>query len=217
MKSKTELAIVRALGALALFIACGSLMAAPMASTTDVQEVGTFPEGAPTGGQSFLTRTDDEIVITLEAAGLTPGDVHTLWWIVFNNPEACTEEGGGCGEDDIFNEDGTLNGEGVMAAGIGIGNATGNVAKSDGTLEFGARLQMETNPEESVADGHQVLFGAGFGTNLLIVSPHVAEVHVIVQSHGQARGNKKLMEQLSISNANCTPRCVDIQATIHRP
>jgi len=210
---------LKTLGCLALLFVYSSVMADGhlMDSTTDRQAVFTFTsDPQETGGYSNLTRTDGMILIALEAAGLTPGNVHTLWWIVFNNPEACSED---CGENDIFdlaNEFGGacdgLNCDGVVAAGIAIGNATGNVAKSDGTLEFGARMPMGSN-----ADGHQVLFGAGFGPIMLTSSPHDAEVHVIVQSHGQARGNKQLMQQLSLVDSNCTPRCADLQATIHKP
>ena len=151
---------------------------------TDTQSVYWFDDASDTGGKSHLTRTDAMVLITLEAAGLVPGDVHTLWWIVFNDPAGCSAP---CGEDDIFLPDGNLNEAGVVAAQIAIGNASGNVAKMDGTLEFGGRLRQNSD-----ADGHQVLFGAGFGDYMLTASPDDAEVHVIVQTHGQARGGEKL-------------------------
>lgn len=202
--------ITSCMAALALM---GAAPALADPSTTDTQAVLTF-EAVPqlTGGESHLTRTDDTILVVLEANELVPGDAHTLWFIVFNNPAACTDMS--CGEDDIFNMDGTLNVPGVMAAGIGIGNATGNVAKADGTLEFGARLSMNAGP----ADGHQIVFPAGLDfelDSLLTSAPADAEVHLIVQTHGQARGGKKLQEQLSYLDANCTPSCADIQFTVH--
>ena len=64
---------------------------------------------------------------------------------------------------------------------------------------------------------HQVLFGEGFGAYLLTASPHDAEVHLIVQTHGQARGGPKLLEQLAYVERNCTPFCTDIQFTVHIP
>jgi hypothetical protein len=223
MKLTTKHVIAWTFGSLALLIVYGSVMADGhlATSTTDAQAVLTFDGNfQETGGYSFLTRTDGMILITLEAADLKPGNVHTLWWIVFNMPEYCSAPG--CGEDDIFdleNEfDGAcdgLNCDQVEAAGIAIGNATGNVAKSDGTLEFGARMVSGGN---DFATGHEVLFPAGFdGMSLLTASPHNAEVHVIVQSHGQARGNKQLMQQLSLIDKNCTPRCADHQVTVHKP
>jgi hypothetical protein len=72
------------------------------------------------------------VTVTVEAAGLTPGDAHTLWWVVFNNPSACSDP---CGEE--------------------------------------------------------ILFPAGLtGQALLTVSGHEAEVHLVIRSHGHARGGK---------------------------
>jgi hypothetical protein len=102
-------------------------------SMTDVQGTYWFADDTDAGGKSILTRTDTMITSTVEGANLVPGNVHTIWFVVFNNPGACS--GGECGEDDIF--DGPdLNEEGIIAAQIVIGNATGNIAKADGTAEF---------------------------------------------------------------------------------
>lgn len=211
MKITTLSGVTRTLTMLLLLLFYGAAIA-----DTNSTEVRWFANGQPSGGWSHLTRTGGMIVITVEVAELEPGDVHTLWWIVFNTPAGCID---GCGEDDIFNPDGSLNVPGVLAAGISIGNATGNVAKSDGTLEFGARM-----PRSGSAGGHQVLFtpyvfGAGAETDYLLYasSNDDAEVHIIVQSHGQARGGKKLIEQLSMVDMNCTPACADLQFAVHMP
>ena len=68
-----------------------------------------------------------------------------------------------------------------------------------------------------MALGHQVLFGDGFGPIVLTASPHDAEVHFIIQTHGQARGGPKLLEQLTYVDINCTPFCSDIQFAVHVP
>ena len=218
---KKRFGLTRILPFLALLLFCGAVMAgAP--STTDTQDVYWFADGQSTGGKSHLTRTGGMIVITLEAAYLVPGDAHTLWFIVFNTPDGCADYGSGeagCGEDDIFDlVNGGLNADGVLAAGISIGNASGNVAKSNGTLEFGGRMPRSLNND------HQVLFtpydfGAGDGTNYLLYadSEDDAEVHVIVQTHGQARGGERLREQLTYLDANCSPECADIQFSVHMP
>jgi hypothetical protein len=151
--------------------------------------------------------------VVVEAEQLEPGAVHTLWWVVFNNPEGCSAPG--CGEDDIFTEDG-LNGPGIDAAEIAIGNATGNVAKSNGTVELGGALKA--GPAGLDTD-HEVLFVpadfGGDGEGLLNVRPDDAEIHVIVQSHGQARGGPQLLKQLSMVEYGCTPGCEDIQFSVH--
>jgi hypothetical protein len=196
----------------------------PTPSTTDGQELANFADGSDAGeGVSHLTRTSGEALIVVEAEGLNAGEVHTLWWIVFNNPSACVGEGAdeGCGEDDIFLEPGVLNVDQVVAARIAIGNATGNVSKSDGTIELGARLQAYAPGAAQADDGHQILFVpsvfGGVGNNLLTVRPNDAEIHVIVQGHGQARGGPQILKQLSEVDYGCTPNCVDLQAAVHAP
>jgi hypothetical protein len=182
-------------------------------STTDTQQLVVFSTGAdaPGDGVSHLTRTSGMATVVVEAVNLVPGDVHTLWWVVFNNPAGCSDP---CGENDIFDENG-LFAEGIAAADIAIGNATGNVAKADGTIELGGVLKGGDDGD------HQVLFVpsdfGGTGDNLLNVRPNDAEFHVIVQSHGNARGGKQLLNQLSTVEFGCTPGCEDILAAVHLP
>lgn len=211
MNITTLSGFTRILTILLLMIFYGTAMAG-----TDSTQIRWFSNAEATSGWSHLTRTGGMIIVTMEVAELVPGDVYTLWWVVFNTPAGCTD---GCGEDEIFNEDGSLNVAGVLAAGISIGNASGNVAKSDGTLEFGARM-----PRSGDTGGHQLLFtpyvfGAGEETDYLLYasSNDDAEVHVIVQSHGQARGGNQLMGQLSMVEKNCTPGCADVQFAVHMP
>lgn len=203
-----------AITVLAVMMIAGAAIAG-VGSPSHTNVVGTqyFPDGAPAGGTSNLTRTDDgeALLLTIEAEGLTPGDAYTVWWIVFNEPGECLE---GCGEDDIFNEDGTPNGGQIVATQVGIGNATGNVAKANGTAEFGAKLVAGDGGTD-----HQVLipaFGGG-GEVLLAGNGNSAEVHLIVQSHGQARGGPQLTSQLSNVEFGCTPECADLQFAVHLP
>ncbi len=174
------------------------------AAATDGQPILSFADQSDTGGESFLTRDGDTVLVTVEAQGLTPGNAVTLWWVVFNNPDGCS--GGVCGDDE-FNP----GNEGLLgSAQVAVGNASGNVVKSNGTLEFGGVLRRNT------MDDHQVLFGAGFSSPyLLTVDPNDAEIHLVVQVHGQARGGKKLREQLTYFEANCTPTCSDVQFSMH--
>lgn len=173
---------------------------------TDERPTQWFADGSPADGVSFLTRLEDTILVSVEVAGLAPGDATTLWWVVFNNPAGCSPPA--CGDDEFALGNEAL----LVAAEVGVGNASGNVVKSNGTLEFGAVLRRNMN------DDHQVLFGAGFASDyLLTAEPDDAEVHLVVQSHGQARGGKKLLEQLANFEANCTPSCADVQFAVHPP
>ena len=157
-------------------------------------------------GKSILTRYNNMVLVSIEAAGLEPGDAVTLWWVVWNNPQGCSD--GICGDDE-FNP----GNEGLLvAAEAAVGNASGNVVKSNGTMEFGGVLRKNT------MDDHQVVFGAGFSSPyLLTVDPQDAEVHMVLQNHGQGRGGKKLREQLTYFEANCTPDCEDVQFSVHLP
>src|SRR3989337_1830612 len=63
-------------------------------AATDAESVKRFSDGSDTGGQSTLTRTEDMVHVTVEAR-LRAGNAYTLWWVVFNNPAACSAPG--CG------------------------------------------------------------------------------------------------------------------------
>lgn len=210
MKRKLSLLSITALAV--VMIAGVADAGSQMTSSTDVQSVFRFSDGSDTGGQSVLTRTEGMVLITVEAASLRAGDAFTLWWIVFNDPAACSAPG--CGEDDIVNEDGSLNEAGIMAAGIGIGHATGNLARADGTTEFGGRLIRNDD-----SGAHQIVVPAGLGdANVLMTASGLdAEVHVVVQSHGRAREGNRLLRQLTSFQAACNPRCRDIQFAAHLP
>ena len=176
-------------------------------ASADPQEtpVRWFSDFSPTGTSSYMTRLDDMVLVTLEATGLNPGDAVTLWWVVFNNPAGCLV--GGCGGE--FDDP---TGQALIDAEVAVANATGNVVKSDGTLEFGATLHQGMNDPE-----HQVIFNAGLDTadSVLTAEPAGAEIHLVVQTHGQGRGGKKLREQLAYLEANCTPACADVQFAVH--
>ena len=195
MKRRTGVVVLTVLG---MLLSLGHLEA-----QTESVDVIPFGGGAPTGGTSHLTRTGDILIGVIEAVGLVPGDAHTVWWVIFNNPGFCGTTP--CGLADLGNP----------MVNAGLGNTTGNVAKADGTAEFGGRVTKD------VVNDHQVLkpaMGAfGDAGPILVVDPADAEVHFIVQTHGQGRGGKQLLGQLTTVNTNCTPACADVRAAIHLP
>lgn len=182
-----------------------------LSTTTDGQVLYAFEDMSDTGGDAWLTRTPGMVLLTAEAAGLEPGDAYTVWWVVFNAPESCSD--GVCGEDDLIDPDtGELDPVAIAAARVGLGHATGNVARTDGTTEFGARLVVGDDRD------HQVLFPAGMdGESVLEVSGEAAEVHIVVQSHGHGRGGPQLIDQLSAFMTSCTPACADLQFAVFLP
>jgi hypothetical protein len=198
-----------ALGLLAAVAMGGTALAAGhlQGSTTDTQGLVHFSDFTPSGSVSRLTRFADGVTAVVEAENLVPGHAYTLWWVVFNDPAGCSASP--CQDEDIVNLDGSLNYDGIIDAQIAMGHATGNVARGDGTTEFGGTLLQYDNL------GHEVVFGAGFTDYLLTASGTEAEIHLVIQWHGKARGGHPLLMQLGSFEAACTPACEDVQAAIH--
>lgn len=123
------------------------------------------------------------------------GDATTVWLVVFNNPAGCT---GGCGEDEVV----TAFLGGPNPAEVGLHYGTGHVA---GGHAFSASASLR---EWDVS-------GRLFGMPLKDAGR--AEVHVIVRSHGSARGlaGAELSAALHDVDGGCdTNTCGDAQFTV---
>jgi hypothetical protein len=133
-------------------------------TVTDVFKFDPFPtpgEQVPQA-QAILLTDEAGARLRLKTAELTPGDAVTIWWVIFNQPEACAAyPTGACGLDDLANPD--------VAAEITY--ATGNVINHNGKVRFSAQLEVGHTAQE--------WFGNGF------TNPTGAEIHVVVRSHGQ--------------------------------
>ena len=133
----------------------------------------------------------------------TVGDATTNWFVVFNNPENCTDP---CGEDDVI--------AGIPPvcecfdggpAGASVHYAAGHVANS-GTWHSAGSLQ--------VGDTSGMLFG------LPLQDAMAAEVHIIARSHGPASNlvPGELGYALNSVGGGCvTNTCGDAQAAIFPP
>ena len=86
------------------------------------------PDEGPVGGISTLWRNTGSVSTRINATQLVAGDAITLWWVVFNNPDACVD---GCGEDDL----------GLEAVNAAVIWGAGRVADSDGTATIGTILE----------------------------------------------------------------------------
>jgi hypothetical protein len=146
-------------------------------------------------GSSTLTRNGAGISFTLNTDQLGDRYAYTVWWIVFNKPQNCTD--GVCNDDDVCSE----------AAGNSVLWATGRVSDMWGQATFMAHL---ANDGELPGE---LLCGAGL-TN------KNAEVHVLVRSHGPAANltPKQLEAALSTFEGACDVNtCEDVQFAVHRP
>lgn len=152
------------------------------------------------GSAATLVRNASGVTMTLQTSGL-PAGAYTTWWVIFNNPAACSN--GVCGEDDLpaFG--------GAPAVNASVVFATGHVVSENGTANFGAWL--------GVGETDGALFGPG------LVNVYGAEIHNVVRSHGEVLP-AFMPSQISSFNGGCpagTPpgpnSCFNVQGAIHKP
>jgi len=140
------------------------LPAAAAPAGHSMSPVMTIPPPLPPSevGSSTLVRTDAGISATVETTALVPGDVVTLWSIVFNNPAACEHPfaTSPCGPPDVANP----------ATQALVLHAAGRIADADGSASYGAHLR--------VGDDSRALVGHG------LTAPRDALVVLILKSHG---------------------------------
>lgn len=117
-----------------------------------------FIEVSPS--QAKLKGDADELWVSVKTVRLPPG-AYTNWWVIFNDPTACS---GGCGADDF----------GLSSASVLF--ARGGVVGDDGKTEFEAHLEEGNSPG-------QVLFGPG------LTDAEAAEVHYVIRFHGPTNTN----------------------------
>lgn len=120
---------------------------------------------AISGSTAKLTRGSGAVWIRVNTTGLPPG-AYTNWWVIFNNPDACSPPS--CGGKDFF-----PGGEYNQEVSPSVMFATGGVVTKNGVGHFRAHL------EEGDLSG-EVLFGPGLTT------AEGAEIHYIVRYHGPA-------------------------------
>jgi len=164
-----------------------------------------FETGEATRGVTSLKRNADSVDISVHIRELTPGNAETLWAVVFNNPEGCSDPG--CGEDDIFDDDLENDGSPLNLAQIAAANISVFWAGFGGVANGGGNLNGNITIQEEVSPG-QVLFGPG------MLDAESAEIHFVVQDHGASTGDPL---QTTTFMGGCNPDCEDIQFSVHLP
>ncbi|MDA5095423.1 hypothetical protein O2N63_15145 [Aliiroseovarius sp. KMU-50] len=169
------------------------------------------------GASAELTRMDHGVYMKVKTSDLKPGHVVTMWWVVFNNPEKCSDNE--CGEDDvfnlnadgsfIFNEDGTppMNMEAWKSIQLSLLRADGLIVGEDGTAEFRGHLP--------VGDTIEAVAGPG------LLDSMKAEVHAVLRDHMEPKPEIR-SEMLNSMNAGCSEifpgdPCVDPQFAVFKP
>jgi len=131
-----------------------------------------------------LLRTHNNVRMTIKTTDLDPHDTYTIWWVVFNNPEACESPTAisGCSEPDLFNP--AVNASMLYAAGNVVGgNGKGNFAGSlrEGDISGCQAPWDDFDLSElgvSGLEGEIDLCGNG------LEDTQAAEIHLVVRTHG---------------------------------
>jgi hypothetical protein len=148
-------------------------------------------------GTSQTVRNDGGVNYVLKTSQLTPGDAVTMWFGVYNNPDACAASP--CDFPDALNP----------ATEADFLYAAGHVIGGSGQATFAGH--------RSVGDTEGSIF-SGVG----LLNPMGAEIQLIVRSHGPAIPGMT-DEQISTFNGGCNPGepneglCEDVQFSVHQP
>ncbi len=151
----------------------------------------------------------------------------TAWWVIFNDPQACTDNAdtqptmdadgnvlGECGKDDIL---AAMDAQAVDS-GICIQHAAG-VPANQWLVTVSASL-LATNPVPDPAGGGVACSVFGFDG---LTNPLGAEIHFIVSVHGQLPNSPKKYHQsdfedfLATLDEGCDQvACADVQFAVHQ-
>jgi hypothetical protein len=162
------------------------------------------------GATSSYSAFAEGVSATFDTTGLVPGHVVTMWWIVFNNPEMCTNGEGGfrCGEPDLIIMGGDEAIEGTVL------HAGGQIIGPDGAGHFGSYL--------AVGDTDGVMIeGPG------LTNPLGADVHLVLRDHGPVQDGL-FVDALTSYGGGCTEApegtgtlgdyaCTQPQFAVHEP
>lgn len=168
------------------------------------------------GAWAMLDRAENGLLMSVHTSDLAPGEVYTVWWVVFNEPENCSD--GVCGEDDILifedgepmldeNNNHVLNMDTISASDISGFFASGGFVDDDGEAHFGGSAGTGDTPG--------IIFGEG------LKYPMTAEVHLVIRTHGPIVGDMA-HTQITTFGGGCGPTdngapCADHQFAVFLP
>ena len=160
----------------------------------------------PSSNDTLLTEASSQIERDINGVwyqfntGDLDSGVHTMWFVVFNDPDSCD---GACGGPDLK---------------AGLGNsaafwAPGTVIGSNGEGNFGGYIEANTMPTGL----DQIMIDNTGGQGLTDVEK--AEIHLVLRSHGPAFNNAGFLNtQMSTFNGGCQPTpdsCKNVQFAVH--
>lgn len=162
---RTRPSLIGLLIALGMVLALSSNVAASASHQT--VPIGWHPQSGMagavgSGAAAALVRRDNGVSFTFQTANLRPGNAYTVWFVVVNNPSACTTIP--CSAPDII-----LN----PATNSQLTYGAGHIAGGAGQATFAGAFQAGALPDGWLA-------GRG------LEQPLTAEIHLVLNDHGPA-------------------------------
>ncbi len=147
-------------------------------------------------GTSNLVRNKNGISAEYSTDGLPGGQAMTLWFIVFNNPEACEAGAFSCGLADM-GADRPAQGDFLLASGHVIG--------ADGTATFGGNLKVDDTSGSGLAEFPDACIPdlPDCGGEVGLVDVENALVVLALHSHGPKLTGQELESQISSFLGGC--------------
>ena len=138
------------------------------------------------------------VMAQISTSNLTPGNVATLWWAIFNNAKSCA--GAVCAPSDLNNP--AVNGS------LQFGG--GQIVGINGRADFGGYLANGDN------SGYYILFPNMPNPAPGLVSASRAQIHLVIRDHGPASVDPMILEQqLSSFGGGCSVnQCANVQVAI---
>lgn len=187
------------------------------AGADSVTQTATFSLiGAGTelaGSSGTLIRTPEGLEADITVTELTAGNVYTMWWVIYQNPELCIQGEGNpeapslCGAPlDLpvmgSDPDHVTEVQGAFVYAIPAPDG-GEAADETGTVTLTRTYAANTDPENGIYYPAGSAPPVGYWDGL--VDPMTAEVHIAVRDHGpEGNSGVDVEEQRSVFNsANC--------------
>ena len=197
-KRISKKSVVLVLGILVLgLVLVGAVIAQGQSDKSESPVYWSWDIGGDPAGVSNIVRTKNGISAEYETYGLTPGNAVTMWFIVFNNPEECSADGGGCSPDDFANP--LVAGDFLVASGHVIGDS--------GEATFAGHLKVGDTSGSGLAemiclDGHCT---PGEDPELTpgLIDPEGAMIIMGIHDHGPKLSGQVLKEQISSFLGGC--------------
>jgi hypothetical protein len=181
-----------AVALVAILITAGAAMAAEQ---TVRPAFWSWDLGGTPVGTSKLVRTSNGLSASFHTNELEPRNAVTLWFVVFNYPQLCSD--GRCGPDDM--------GLGKPAQGDFLYGG-GHVVGGSGAGNFGGHLKVGDTSRSGLAER---LVQRGVCQDLEacptpgLINPEGALVILALHDHGPALTGQALVEQISTFLGDC--------------